>query len=196
MAVNAQGSGPDELGIRTIIGLVGECRPQWAVIFISESDFLEKASVSVDLSPHRSWRHWPGQGSRAMRWVIRSDVKHLFHSVAWMGRSRVLTMASRFGSNKQFLNFVGLHGAHGESISDSLSDLSTLLSSCQSCSKTLVMGDWNIDLLPSRPSDPFSCKPDRIAHHLDRREVFESWLISNRCCSVLPQRVLGPPAGE
>ena len=196
MAVNTQGSGPDELGIRTLLSLVRECCPQWAVIFISESDFLEKAGDSVDLSPHRTWRHWPGQGSRAMRFVIRNDVKHLFNSVAWMGRSGVLIMASRFESNKQFVNFVGFHGAHGKLISDSFNDLCTLLALGRACSKTLVMGDWHIDILPTLANDPFSCTSNRMAHHFERRELLNSWLSFNRLCSVLPKHVLGAPGGK
>ena len=196
MAVNAQGSGSDALGIRTIINMVEDCCPQWAVLFLSESDFLESTDDSVDISPHLTWRHWPGHGSRALRWVLRSNVKHLLFSVDWCGRSGSLTLGSRFGNNRQFLNFVGLHGAHGDDLCESLSDLSTLCSALKPCSKFLVLGDWNIDLLPSLANDPFCCMPSRLTHHSDRRGMLQSWLDAHHVDLVVPEKVLGCPGGR
>ena len=148
MAVNAQGSGPDAPGIWTIISMVEEFCPHWSAIFVSESDFLETSRDLVDIGPHCSWRHWNGAGSRAMRWILRSDRKHLLNSGTWQGRAGALSLVSNSSGNARELNLVGLHAANGEILYDSLSDCSVLLARCKPCSKVLVCGDWNIDLLP------------------------------------------------
>ena len=49
MAVNAQGSGSDALGIRTIINMVEDCCPQWAVLFLSESDWKAPMTLLIFL---------------------------------------------------------------------------------------------------------------------------------------------------
>ena len=64
---------------------------------------------------------------------------------------------------------VGIHNSHGEAQIDCLADLAYLLKKRPWGSRVLLVGDWNVDQLPTCANDPFSDEPGRGWHHMEER---------------------------
>ena len=171
--MNAQGKCGSTAGIQAVLSMVSDLEPQWSVLFIAEADYLASWNVDFDISPHRSWRHWDGPGSRALRFVLHRKFAHLFKSCRWDGRCGMLSLCSGLScaNTSKSIDFVGIHGAHGDQFVDSLASASNLLGLRASGSKCLLFGDFNCDQLPALPSDPFSHLPGRSQHHANRRQI-------------------------
>ena len=86
--MNLQGGFSSVESLRTLLNMVHELDSNWGVLFLSEIDFVQSSSpdYDFDLSPHLTWRHWPGEGSRAMRFVVHARFKHLFRNILWEDR--------------------------------------------------------------------------------------------------------------
>ena len=196
VSINAQGSGGDELGIRALLSMVAEVDQQWAVVFISESDFFAEKNDQIDLSPHLTWRHYPGEGSRAMRFVLRRDFTHLFQSIQWQGRCGLLTLSSGLRCDQGFASFLGVHGAHGDLLEDTLAAASCLLGLRRPGTKTLVLGDTNVDFLPMMEWDPWREQFNRRAHHSDRRDLLCAWADASGLAFEFPASSSFAPPGK
>ena len=196
VAINAEGKGGDVSGIRALIHIVSCIEPQWDLIFLSEFDFLSSSNVSFDIGVHRLFRHWPGEGSRAMSWIVNRRINHLVRSISWDGRCGMLLLDSSVNAMGSSLCLLGLHGAHGDDLSDSFLSASKLLSLRPRCCKTLIVGDWNVDLSPTLSSDPWAHRPSRLEHHFERRVMLDSWLEAVRLSVHMPESVIGSPTLE
>ena len=196
VSINAQGSGGDDTGIRALLSMVAEVDRDWALVFISESDFFAKEDVHIDVSPHLTWRHYPGEGSRAMRFVLRDKYVHLFQSIDWQGRCGLLSVSSGRRDCQVSASFLGVHGAHGDQLEDTLADASSLLGVRSSCCKTLFFGDTNVDFLPQMSWDPWRVVPDRLEHHSRRRQLFQMFVDSLGFDLVFPSSSVGAPVGK
>ena len=66
------------------------------------------------------------------------------------------------------------HGSHA-ALQDTFAYLSSLLNGRSRLAKTVVAGDFNVDILPDHRSDPFASTPGRIDHQADRRQLLHNF---------------------
>ena len=141
----------------SITGVVSEALPDWGVIYLSEVDAGRGDCNARNIFGHTVHRHWPGIGCSSMQFTIRRRFRHLARNVTWKGRCGALHLFNRnTGSGKNFnLYIIGVHNSHGEEQIDTLSDISHLLRHRPWGCKVLLVGDWNVDQLPTLANDPY-----------------------------------------
>ena len=150
--------------------------------------------------PHNeyfSFRHWPGDGSFAMQFIIRHKFRHTVKSVTWRGRCGALHLFQHDATYGKHLSIyvIGVHNAHGDLQIDTLADVAYLLRKRPWGSKLLAAGDWNIDQLPTFASDPFAHLPGRDHHHEIERDRLQSLVARYRLQYTLPEVVVSFPGG-
>ena len=101
----------------------------------------------------------------------------------------------RGGKPLSSVYLVGFHGAHCESLHDSLSDVVVLIRRKPRLSQLLILADWNVDLLPTLSDDPFAGFPCREDHHRDRRLILDTFCSAFGLFTVIPARVESPCGG-
>ena len=111
-----------------------------------------------------------------MLFVIRKDLQDFMQSCTWRGRCGAIHLPHRGTHNLMRLNLciVGLHGAHGDRLVDTLADVAYLIRKWPFGSKVVVVGDFNVDMLPALELDPWADRADRGTHHADRRILLEA----------------------
>ena len=87
------------------------------------------------------------------------------------------------------------HGSHG-ALQDTFVDLASLMNSRLRRAITVLAGDFNVDILPDSPSDPYADRPDRIDHQADRRLLLRNFcrLFSLKVPEV--KNILSAPGGR
>ena len=90
---------------------------------------------------------------------------------------------------------VGFHGAHGDALLGSLTDVVTLKKRKPRHSQLIVLGDFNVDLLPILEQDPWHDLPNRTQDHRDRRAVLENLCQALKLETAVPDLVVGSPGG-
>lgn len=102
---------------------------------------------------HSVRRHWPGEGSVAMAWLVRASEKNRVRSMRWKGRAGSLTLRAEGGAegsdtkmSRNSMTWVGVHGAHGDLHAASMSDAATLAMTRLRPSSVAVLGDFNADM--------------------------------------------------
>ena len=151
--------------------------PGWVALFLLEFDGYSRDTTPPQ-SEHFVFRHYPGEGSWSMAWVINYHFHDYVQGIDWHGRAgsvllNVPQMLS--GSSHPFLYIVGVHGAHSDALVDSLTDVVTLIKRKPRFAQLLLLGDWNVDLLPTLQVDPWHDVPRRSEPHPDRRRTLESF---------------------
>ena len=161
----------------------------WDIIFVKEFDgFTCEREVSCSWG-HSIYRHWPGPGSFSIAFIVHSRVRHLLKSIVPHGRA----MSAYFKDDMALdLLVIGAHGGHGDALHDSLANISYLLRSGSRLSRKLVIGDHNIDILPTLPSDPWASLPHRSLRHQYERQLLNSFCLRSRLAVNVPDRA-GPP---
>ena len=187
----------DTEGQDAVVELVASVLPDWVVIFLSEVDGVRRHLPPNDYSLHPSFRHWPGEGSFAMMFVIRKCHKHLVKSVKWRGRCGAvhLFQRDRVASNHMSVYILGVHAHHGDLQIDTFADVAWLLRQRPWGSRVLVAGDWNVDQLPSFAADPYAEKPGRETHHQGERVLVQTLADKFRLSLSLPEMVWSSPGG-
>ena len=196
VAVNAQCRAGTEDGIRCLIDCASQICSNWKILMVTECDNVRSTTCNI-LVPAGfcSTRVWPGDGCNAFRLVWRECLDVLPESVRTCGRSGILTFCTgwvtRAERQSQF-SIAVVHGSH-DALEESLADLSTLLPKQHSLHKFLIVGDWNVDQLPTLAGDPWKNLPQRSSHHLERRVVLESFLKAHSLELCLPECSRGVP---
>ena len=108
---------------------------------------------------------------------LRSRIQTL-----WRDRSGLLEISV---CNSKSLSLVGVHGPHLDDKTDFLSDISLLLGSRSKPGPTSVLGDWNVDVLPLHPHDPFAPRPVDASQR--ERKLLNSWARSSKLQIHLPE---------
>ena len=90
---------------------------------------------------------------------------------------------------------MGLHAPHGDLQIDTLSDVAYLLHQRPWGSRVLIVGDWNIDQLPSMAVDPFHDRPYRGWHHQAERVLVQSLAARFHLSLSIPDIVYSTPGG-
>ena len=65
------------------------------------------------------------------------------------------------------------HGAHDEDFVQSLSDMALAVKKCKNSSNVVLLGDFNVDMLPGSIGDPFADLPKRAQKHSDERLMLQ-----------------------
>ena len=170
---------------------------QWHVAYISESDGHLTNSHVLEFASHPFFRHYL-PGSKPMGFLIHSDLSMHVQKVVWHGRAGAVHLFQKPRANSLGLNTVifGIHGGHGDELSQSLADLSWLSSKFPRNARRLFLGDWNVDQLPALESDPFQEVPNRTQHHFERRCLLDAWADSLSVQMHLPDIPLSTSGGE
>ena len=177
--------------------------PFWSIIFVSEFDgALTNVPHTFELDSHVIHRHWPGDGSRSCAFILNRRIVSFARKVDWCGRAGAVHFYSVDPNTGLGANVIvtGLHGAHGDLLGESLADASAVIHSVRKGigvhAKRLIIGDINVDYLPTLDNDPWRELEGRGDHHADRRLLFETWLESAGVELVLPSRMSGSPGGS
>ena len=173
--------------MKALVDLLAEDVPNWAAIFISESD-SSNADLSFSTDAHVHERHNPGKGSRPMRWIINSRFKSNIGSVKWLGRSGALTLGS--------VCLIGTHGGLGDGLAASLVDASTLVRQRDWGTVPVVLGDMNIDILPVQIFDPCAAAPGRREKHKEERGLLYALLAATGLNVSVPCACISAPSGK
>lgn len=170
--MSAGGRGGGEAGIETLLDAAdAAAEGEWDALFISECDrSLRHFSNSTWKSRegHVIYRHWAGAGSVPMAWVVNGRLAHIIRQVRWESRCGSLLLGGR-GGDDPMLCAIGIHGNHAEDKSDDLAAVATLWRQRQRPSLCTVIGDFNVDQLPSLSVDPWHAECLRSERHADQR---------------------------
>ena len=167
------------------LDIISESFPQWHIAFISEVDSVASTTHSVEVEGFRVYRHWPGEGSFAMAFVVRESVAlSLAPRFAKLNRSCLLELSRGF-SYGQSLSVLGVHGPH-EELYDFVADITSLISTRASRGSILGVGDWNVDFAPTFETYPFADSPD---HHVFRRADLQDFASESGFSFVFPEIV-------
>ena len=120
---------------------------------MSESDGVRNDSHRAQsLFRHKVFRHYPGEGSWAMSWVVNRRFGDMVEDVSWRGRAGSITFKFLNEAGHHYrLVVIGVHAAHGALLSDSLKDAHELFRKRPRNSISFFIGDWNVDQLPALP---------------------------------------------
>eukprot|EP00969_Alexandrium_andersonii_P224295 9905780-Alexandrium_andersonii.AAC.1 len=149
-------------------------------------------------SGFRVFRHHPGPGSVAMQVFVRSRVAKFVRNFKWLGRCGALRVLQHPRPDCVGINLCVLfvHGAHGDLLADTLHDLRTLIRCRPLRSQCVVMGDFNVDLLPTAGCDPWRSSPGRTLHHRERRSKLAAWCEACGLKVVMPMASPVGPGGS
>ena len=138
-----------EFELQNVVDIVTRQQKDWALLFLPECDGFSDDRESPHVDRHFAVRHWPGTGSWAMSVIIHTDIRIYVKSIIWKGRACRIHINDGNSCN---ISVHVCHCAHGDDLSLSLADLALLVSSRPARSVPVMMGDMNIDLLPSLPN--------------------------------------------
>ena len=205
LSYNAGGSLSSVDSSRAFVGSISWSYPSWSIIFLSEVDHklrhLEEFSYFT-LDGHVVMRHWPGHGSFAIMFVVHCSIVPLLRDFQWQGRSGSVHLYSTCNSNLQNVNIViaGIHGGHDDDLHTSLMHACTVIRKFTRhglcTAQVAVVGDFNVDMLPSLACDPMADLPGRSLHHFERRCILYSWMETLGLDLVVPNSVVGSPGGD
>lgn len=126
--------------------------PDVSFVHVTELDGVRQSVREIDIPGWTAFRWWPGEGSRAMCWLVRSAMAQHVLRVRGLGRCHSLVL--RAGADSQAVHLVGHHAPHSEDeLQAHLSDLAVLLRSVRRCRRWYVVGDANAEelLAPGAP---------------------------------------------
>ena len=151
MAFNACKQMGTEFAWEALIGSIEADIGKWDIIMVSECDGVLQDFDLSDLLGHTFYRHWPGHGSYAMATVLHRNIRPFLRSITPLGRAVAVQIWDPGIYN---ITVIGVHGAHGEALNGSLGDLAALYHQSDRHSDRILVGDWNVDLLPKPSQRP------------------------------------------
>lgn len=118
----------EESSQMAIIGVITNACPNLGLIFLSEVDFKRSNVRPFAVMGHRCHRHWPGDGSTPMMFVMNTKLCKYAQPISWRCRcGAVHLLQNKLGDIQFNLYVVGVHGQQGELHSDTLADVAFLL---------------------------------------------------------------------
>ena len=160
------------------------------IAFVSELDFRPNKSVIYRLPGYRVLRYWPGPGSRAIAWIVRSSIMTHIRKRHWKARVGALELAYR---RMAPVFIIGFHGAQGDHRQESLADVRAMWRVKPCLAECILLGDFNVDLLPGSHNDPWSDLPGRASRHAEHRDILDSLLSTIRLEVKRPTTTVGMP---
>ena len=193
LAVNVGGRLGSKDELRAQCNLATHTAPNWCAMFVSESDVAAQHQNDHNYScAHIQHRHHPGKGSRAMRWIIRAHYSRAVRKCVWRGRCGAIHIHTASTN----IYAIGLHAAHGDGLPETLRDVAVLAKGRPWGARLLILGDWNVDLLPSHSADPFAGHPGRGDRHAFERRWLEALASALRLEVTVPARCIDSPGGR
>ena len=95
-------------GFESILGVLGLHLPSWDVAYLAELDAHGEERCLDSQCGHLIRRHYPGLGSWAMAFFIRSIVKHLVRNILVRGRCMAVHLAQRTAGTSNFSHCLSL----------------------------------------------------------------------------------------
>ena len=160
IAINVARTCGTHATLKAFISSVTQDVKNWAAVFISETD-ASTANLDFEEDAHVQYRHMPGRGCRPMRWVVNAKYKSSLKGCKWLGRAGALTLGN--------MCIVGTHNGFGATLTSSLLDAAKLVKKRPWGTCPIVLGDFNIDLLPVQHNDPWGQEADRPLRHREER---------------------------
>ena len=183
------------MSLASVLDCVTASIPNWSALFLPEFDGYTR-DIQPPASEHIVHRHYPGEGSFSIAWTINRKLQNHLQDISWQGRAgSILLEPPGRGKRKSSLYAVGVHGGHGDALLDSFTDIVTLIRRKPRHSHLILLGDFNIDLLPSLAQDPWDDLPDRSECHRARRILLDTFASSLKLETVIPSRVESSPGG-
>jgi hypothetical protein len=134
-----------------------------------------------------------------MTWIIRRAVEPLLRAVSWRGRCGSIHLYRKpsYLSDGINLFIVGIHGGHLDMLADSLADAAWLVKHRPFGSTPIILGDWNVDLLPDFAEDPWAGRRShsQVLADAQRKDQLMSFLEASRLVLAVPTEVRSPPGG-
>ena len=165
----------------------------WAVIFFSEVDAYLKELPAMEFGDHLAHRIYPGAGSVAFLVLVHKKFKGCLHSFEARGRSCRLHFQSAKADWSQTV--VCIHGGHGVHLGQSLSDATFLCRKAAKRTPLLVVGDINVDQLPTLSVDPYGSDCSRGGHHAVERGLLHGFMDAHNLEVQIPS-TRGMPGGD
>ena len=182
------------LDVEVFLESVGGLR--WDVLFVSEfcawSEYVCLDTCTVQ--DFTVFKHYPGSGSHCLAFIVRNCVLPSVAAVSFLGRAGVIRL--RLLNSRLPLSVIGLHGSHGDEILQSLSEVAEFLRSATNYGPKCVLGDFNIDLLPSLHVDPFQDVSNRNMFHRSRRHHLNEFFQVFNLDDVIPYDVCSVPCND
>ena len=177
--------------------LVSENYPNWHVVFVTEADSIASSSFETNHTFHKVFRHWPGDGSRAMLFVVRSTLSELGMTVCARNRLFSLEMCLlNSGRVSKSLCLIGGHGPHGDlhDWHDFMGDMAWLMGQRERRGAFCCVGDWNVDFGPTHQHYPFEDSQDSENCTMEhRRDILSAFCAANNADLSFAEHVDGLP---
>ncbi|CAK0828366.1 unnamed protein product, partial [Prorocentrum cordatum] len=152
--------------------------PRWSIAFLAESDAHYNSSFSLEQATrHHYMRHWLGLGSTPFTVFVRDA--RTPHLKALKARGRCCREDFNIGKGTA-VSIVMVHGGHGDELLPSLADATALAKARPRRSRLILIGDMNVDLLPTLPTDPFAGSPHWSRRHQEERMHLHSFPDSSK----------------
>lgn len=141
-------------------------------------------SSALTRQGHTWHQWWPGIGSVAMTWLVNRRQRRRFAGVLWRGRSGALRIvAGHVGATEEerrqnhYFTFDGIHGGLDEdALGESLADASVLYKQRRRSGWAMMLGDFNVDMLSTRATDPWRNAPGRERRRAEQRTALQTVL--------------------
>ena len=102
-------------------------------------------------------------------WVVPRRYRSWVKGHHKLGRCSALKLQIPTGRGVQTLHIIGVHGGRDSALEQTLLDVRMLLRRKARGSKSIVLGDWNVDWLPLDENDPYGHRDKRDERHAERR---------------------------
>ena len=169
--------------------------PMWGVLYVSELGVNHCIAEVRSVNGHRIFIHEPGPGSLPMAFIVNRLYIPFIRKVQWLRRCGSITLCNSGSASTLNMHIVGVHLPSDDRCIDSLYDACTLYNRRHRLTFGCMIGDFNIDLLPTLASDPFQREPHRMLKHSIEREWLESMCDELGCSVHVPNVVGSPPGG-
>lgn len=201
MNAGRKAGSPEKL--EALVAAASETQPGWMALYVSEFDGHFGTLHSEEWSTragHSVKRHWPGEGSVSMAWIIRASARRRIRSVLWRGRAGSLTLRAEEEASRSSdeagnnMCWVGIHGAHGDVHAASMHDAAVLCQQRVRPSSVAILGDFNADMRARPVVQPRDGQPEG-PRETDRESVKAlAAALGLQVC--LPERMSSGPGGS
>ena len=125
--------------------------PAVSAIFVAELDAYF-ASRCVDMQGWLVWRHYLGEGSVSMAWLVHPGLAGHAQRVTWDSRAGLLEFTAPHVGEARYRSHavIGTHGSHSSDLLyDDFAAVARLAHKRSRAAQLHIVGDWNVDMLPA-----------------------------------------------
>ena len=132
-----------------------------------------------------------------MCFFVQRHAEGKIKSALWRNRCGALHFAGTDAFSNQPFNYfiIGVHAPHHD-LEDFYADVAFLYHQRPRGARVAIIGDWNADLLPDSPDDPFHSTPSRSQHHQQQRQLVKAFAEAVKCQIAVPIASQVPAGGS